>query len=312
MKKSLITMAVAASFVTPMVASAATIQQPLDKDGEESTSTLGLYGSARPQFVSGGEEKIDDGGSRWGITGTHDLGNGRGSFFRYEARFSTTDGTSNVAKGRLAYAGLNGGFGTATLGQQWNPYYTAIASPSDIFASNGLGNYSGPGFASNAFTYALPTGMVVGGAIQFVVNGDLADPDGVVADDQDAVDATSGVITANAGPVGIALGVHDDSATDRTRVGLHLGADLGPVHGTFMVEDTDPAEGNGGSTPWAITGSVMGFQLQYADKDTDEDSTGWTLGYMYQMSGNTRIQLSYGMNDWTEDDKFVARYRVDF
>ena len=108
------------------------------------------------------------------------------------------------------------------------------------------------------------------------------------------------------------LGMHESSATDRTRVGLSLSGDLGPVFAAFMVEDTDPKEGDGGSTPWAVTAQWMGIGLQYGDRDGVVDETFWTLGYQYRLSGNTRIQLSYENNDWTDDDKFVARYRVDF
>ncbi len=305
MKKSLIALAVAATVATPMAASAATLQAAEDQDA------ISLYGSVRPQFVSGGDESISDGGSRFGVMGDHDLGNGQSSFFRIESKVSTSNAVFG-GSGRLAYAGLKGGWGAVAGGQQWTPYYTNIASPHDIFASNGLGNYTGPGFASNALSYALPSGMAIGGAIATVINGDVADADGVVADEQNAIDAISAALTAQAGPVVIGLGVHDDSATDRTRVGLSLTGNFGPVGLGFLVEDTDPAEGEGGSTPWAITGQWMGIGLQYQDTDQAVDNTGWTLGYMYKLSGNTRVQFSYGSNDWTEDDKFVARYRVDF
>ena len=79
-----------------------------------------------------------------------------------------------------------------------------------------------------------------------------------------------------------------------------------------MIEDTDPAEGDGGSTPWAVTAQFMGFGIQYGDRDFDVDSAFLTLGYQYRISGNTRVQFSWEDDDLVDDDKFVARYRVDF
>jgi len=309
MKKSLIALAVAATVATPMVVSAAALQPAGDKDA------IDLYGSIRPQWVSSGDNVVTDGGSRFGVKGSHDLGNGLSSFYRIEQKVSTAN-ADFPSGGRLAYAGLKGGFGAVAGGQQWTPYYSTIGSPSDIFASNGLSNYNdtgGPFRAGNVLSYALPSGMVVGGAIAAVINGDITDADGNVAENQDDLDATSLGLTANAGPVKIGLGLHDDSASDRTRVGLSIAGNFGPVFASFMVEDTDPKEGDGGSTPWAVTAQWMGIGLQYADRDgADEDETAFTLGYQYKLSGTTRVQFSYETNDWTDDDKFVARYRVDF
>ena len=309
MKKSLIALAVAATVATPMAASAAALQATGDQDA------IDLYGSLRPQWVSDGTDSVSDGGSRFGIRGSHDLGNGLSSFYRIEQRVSTAN-ADFPSGGRLAYAGLKGGWGAAAAGQQWSPYYLTIGSPSDIFASNGLSNYNdtgGPFRVGNALTYALPTGMVIGGAALVSIDGDITDAEGNVLEAQDDLDVTSLALTAAAGPVTIGLGMHETSISDRTRVGLSLSGDLGPVFAAFMVEDTDPKEGDGGSTPWAITAQWMGIGIQYADRDGAlEDETAWTLGYQYRLSGTTRIQLSYESNDWTDDDKFVARYRVDF
>ena len=316
MKKSLIALAVAATVATPMAASAAMLQAAGDQSG------IDLYGSIRPQWVSLGDDVITDGGSRFGVKGSHDLGNGLSSFYRIEQKVSTAN-AEFPSGGRLAYAGLKGGWGAIAGGQQWTPYYSIIGSPSDIFASAGLSNYNdtgGPFRAGNALTYALPTGMVVGGAIMAVINGDITDEVGNVAEEQEDLDATSLGLSANAGPVVIGLGVHDQSDTNRTRVGLSVSGDLGPVFLAFMVEDTDPKEGDGGGTPWALTAQWLGIGLQFSELDATldgdgvdgSDTTAWTLGYQYRLSSNTRIQFAYESADWREDDKFVARWRVDF
>ncbi len=304
MKKSLIALAVAAVAATPMAASAAMLQAADEQEG------IDLYGSFRAQFQAGADNEINDGYSRWGIQGSHDLGNGQSSFYRMEQGLSTV--TADLG-GRLGYVGLKGGWGALAGGRQWTPYYSTVAGPSDIFAGGGVANYTGPGRAGNVVSYSLPTGMVIGGAVAFVANGDVFDAEGNLEEAQEDVDAVSLGLTANAGPVTFGLGVHDDSATNRTRVGLSVGGNFGPVGATFMVEDTDPQEGDGGSTPWHLTLTGWGFAYQYSDGDLDNlDSAANTLGYTYKLSGNTRIQLTYQTKKNVDDDVFTARYRVDF
>jgi len=298
MKKSLITLAVAATAVAPMAASAATLQAAGDQDG------INLYGSVRPQIVEDGNTNFADGGSRWGMKGSHDLGNGMSAIYRIERGFSTAKRSedSNTVN-RLGYAGLSGGFGTVIMGNQWTPYYNTIGSPSDLFASNGLDNYNDTGgpFRSNdsALAYALPDLGIFGGSIAIISNGN--------ADDGDTVDATSVGLTVSPGPIVIGLGYNKVEADADTRTGLSVAGNFGGFGAIFMAEDI------GDQNPWAITGTFAGFAVQYSDRDAaNVDSAAWTLGYTYKMSGNTRIQLSYENDDLQSDDKFVARYRVDF
>lgn len=297
MKKSLITLAVAATVATPMAASAAMLQSAGDQDG------INLYGSFRPQVVSTNDVIFDDGGSRWGFKGNHDMGNGLSSFYRFERSFSTATRTENDTIQRLAYAGLAGGFGKISFGNQWTPYYNTIASPSDIFASTGIPNYGSQGatapFRSNesALIYALPALGIVSGAIGFIPNGQFG---GVESD------AVSAGLTIAAGPVNIGLGYNDVDAEADPRTGLSVGGQFGPVGATFMVED------DGIGNPWAITGTIAGFALQYSEQDLAVDSTAWTAGYTFKMSSTTRLQLAFETADLRDDDKWVARYRVDF
>ena len=173
MKKSLIALAVAATAVasTPMTASAAMLQA-----ANPDQSGINIYGSLRPQYVYQDGSAFGDGASRWGIQGNHDLGNGQAAFYRFERSMNTSN-ASQPEGGRLSFAGLRGGWGAAALGQQWTPYYGTVAGPSDIFASTGISNYSGPFRTPNAISYALPGGMAVGGAIAFVLDGEEDETD---------------------------------------------------------------------------------------------------------------------------------------
>ncbi len=291
MKKSLIALAVAATAATPMAASAAMLQA-----ANPDQSGINLYGSFRPQIVSQGSLSFGDGVSRWGLMGSHDLGNGLSAIYRFERKMDTTSATQ-AEGGRLSYAGLKGGFGAVIMGQQWTPYYNTIGSPSDIFASAGISQYAGPFRTGNALAYALPGGLPIAGAMAVVVDGE----------DTDDVDAFNGGFSMAAGPVTIGLGWHDAAAADDTLWGLSVGGNFGDFGATFMIEDT------GDTNPWAVTGTWGGFAIQYADADTANlDTTATTLGYTYKLSGNTRVQFAWETNDTQDDDKFVARYRVDF
>jgi len=61
--------------------------------------------------------------SNVGVSGKEDLGGGLNAVFNVQAGFNPTNGTQFIAGqlfSRNAYVGLNGGFGTLTVGKQWN------------------------------------------------------------------------------------------------------------------------------------------------------------------------------------------------
>lgn len=62
------------------------------------------------------------GGSRWGLKGEEDLGDGNKVVFRLENGFGADTGqtTYNALFGREAYAGLAGAWGSLTVGRQYN------------------------------------------------------------------------------------------------------------------------------------------------------------------------------------------------
>ncbi|WP_028310093.1 porin [Derxia gummosa] len=100
------------------------------------SSTVTLYGIASSDVVSvnnvvgaGGATKsqtrIDSGAlsaSRLGFRGKEDLGDGLSAIFTLEAGVNLDDGQTAMGRtfGRGAFVGLDGRFGTATVGRQWN------------------------------------------------------------------------------------------------------------------------------------------------------------------------------------------------
>jgi len=76
----------------------------------------------------GGVARMQSGnmsGSRWGLRGVEDLGQGLKGVFVLESGFTIDDGKTvdNRLFGRQAFVGLQGGFGSLTLGRQQTPLY---------------------------------------------------------------------------------------------------------------------------------------------------------------------------------------------
>ena len=117
---------------------------------------------------------VDSGGlatSRFGMRGSEDLGGGLKAVFVLEGGLNVDTGVGNESGGlfgRQAYVGLNGGFGTATLGRHLTAYdalrgSTNYGGNALLFSlsqinqvwSNGVVDYNRR--ASNSFLYASPS-----------------------------------------------------------------------------------------------------------------------------------------------------------
>lgn len=105
----------------------------------QAQSSVTLYGALDAGFTYTSSVKgsslfaltsSNEAGSRWGVTGTEDLGGNLKAIFTMEGGFSTTTGTigtNGTLFGRQAFVGLaSNEFGTATLGRQYSASYTAI------------------------------------------------------------------------------------------------------------------------------------------------------------------------------------------
>ena len=94
--------------------------------------------------------------------------------YRFEHKITTKNGSQ--PGGRLAYAGLSGGFGTITLGQIWNAAYNhagAITDKSYYFGNSTTGYRHG-----NALSYAHSTGPV-SFQLDLISDGDMNTGQGI-------------------------------------------------------------------------------------------------------------------------------------
>jgi predicted porin len=92
--------------------------------------------------------------SRFGFRGTEDLGNGLKAIFNLEAGTAIDTGAGDSALfGRRAVVGLEGGFGTLTLGREYSPI-AAIAGATDAFGQGFYGSNLSA-FTTNRLTRRL-------------------------------------------------------------------------------------------------------------------------------------------------------------
>jgi predicted porin len=75
-------------------------------------------------------------GSRWGLRGSESLGGGLNAIFTLENGFASDSGAlgqGGLLFGRRAFVGLNGGFGTVTIGRDYSPNFFVQCNSDDTF-----------------------------------------------------------------------------------------------------------------------------------------------------------------------------------
>ena len=142
MKKSLIAIAALAAVGAASAQSSVTLYGLADVYvGQGKTSTTDGDGAKTVTkstgFNSGGLQ-----GSRVGVKGVEDLGNGLKAVFNYEMGFDAIDGhltandSSDVGFGRRAVVGVQGGFGSVLLGRDYTPLHNLLSASTP----NGMAN----------------------------------------------------------------------------------------------------------------------------------------------------------------------------
>ncbi len=143
MKKSLIAIAALAAVGAASAQSSVTLYGLADVyAGQSKTTAVDINGTKTTTkttgFNSGGLQ-----GSRLGVKGVEDLGNGLKAVFNYELGFNAIDGDFAGEGGfnRRAVVGLQGGFGSVLLGTDYTPLYNLItATEADAQSTFDTGN----------------------------------------------------------------------------------------------------------------------------------------------------------------------------
>lgn len=308
MKKTLIAMAILASSGAAMAQSNVSLYGIVDLGFNSSNKT-----------VSGDRQTgIDSGlqsGSRFGLKGTEDLGNGLKANFVLEQGFNADNGSESFAGsafGRQAWLGLSGGFGEVRLGRQYSPMRDALeaidpfrlglAGAADNVWSDGLVvqrlndsiSYATPSFsgfnAVAAYSFGEQEGSTSNGAVWSLGAGY----------DQGPLSLKAVYQNANLDTVG----VNNGDIKEYLLAGTY---DFGvaKAHAAFGERKYEVAPGNmktrnymvGVSAPVGAAGSVMASYIVNENRTfNDADSKQFALGYQYDLSKRTNVYASYAYN----------------
>jgi predicted porin len=316
MQKKLIALAVAGLVAAPvaMAQSNVTIYGVVD-------AYLGYSktGSAKKTVINGGGLS----GSRIGFRGTEDLGNGLKAVFTLEYALANdvNEGIGTGAlRARQQFVGLQGGFGTVSLGRQYAPGFGVFkfdaamgASPfspqSILSVQNGMSiTPNSPARWDNSINWKSAnmngfTAQVIYGLSEVNELSNRRDGDkfGVNLDYTNGPLAV-GVIYHQRKETGLSWSDWGVSPYVGNNKEWLLGAtyDFGAakLYGSYQQQKVDGYKGKlwnlGVSAPVGAAGSVF---LAYADFDTNEsgktDASSWALGYTHAMSKRTTVYAAY-------------------
>lgn len=318
MKKSIIALAVAASTLGVAQANGTT-----------------LYGSVRMAYEyddanNVSQSTLTDSGSRFGIRGSDDLGNGLSAIYLYENRLAKAavkntagEDDAGITTHKL-YAGLKGGFGQLTLGLQSMPA-DDMNNYSDPWNSWTPGDRLAVERANNSAVYWSPSmsGFQIGAAI--VANGaqkgDYND---------ETIDMYQLVAKYEANGIYAGLGYEakkyteesGNADTDVISLGLGYGNDLFEVGLVADRGDVDDEKGNplfvrlsGLYNVTPADAIYAGVSRLDADVEDVEDVDQYSLGYQHKFSAQTRVWTEYSYIDAGKDaesNKFAVGLRTDF
>jgi predicted porin len=256
--------------------------------------------------------------SRFGFRGTEDLGNGLKAIFNLEAGTSIDTGAGDSALfGRRAVVGLEGAFGTVTLGREYSPIAN-IAAASDAFGQGFYG--SNLSAFSNAFPNASATTTNrltrrLGNSINyksasfagFKVLGAFAAGETNPTNTLERGNLFGGGVEYTLG--GLYLGaayqqikrVPADEDKETAIGGAYKFEQLGgfEIKANYMKAErpalADYKQANiGGSIPFGANRFFVNFQQQ---KQGGAKGETWALAYTYSLSKRTNVYASYASLD---------------
>jgi predicted porin len=238
--------------------------------------------------------------SRLGFRGTEDLGNGLKALFNVEAGLALDTGVGDSALfGRRSVVGLQGAFGTVTVGREYTPI-SFIAAGSDIFGQGFYGSNLSA-FNSNRLTRRVSnsinykTTQMSGftGSASFSAGERTVEPSGDLMGV--ALEYANGGLFLGAGyQVLERLAAGDDK-----EYAFGAGYKFGTVEvkGNFLVGDQ---VGNNNKFEQANIGAAMTFgagkafvNVQQNKFENGAKGNGFAIAYSYSLSKRTNVYTSY-------------------
>ncbi len=256
----------------------------------------GAPGASRRIALNSGNQSS----SRLGFRGTEDLGGSLKALFNLEAGLSLDTGTNDTALfGRRSIVGLEGGFGTLTLGREYTPI-ASVAGASDIFGQGFFGSNLSA-FTTNRLTrrlsnsvnYKTPSFGGVKGSMVYGLGEQVTGP---------SLDTLGLAVEYSSGPLYLGTGYHvikrvaiGDDKEYVVGAGYNFGAF--DVKANYLVADQTGANNkfeqlNLGASVGLGQGRVYA-NIQQNKIETGAKGKGFAVAYSYPLSKRTSLYTSY-------------------
>ncbi len=287
----------------------------------ETGNITGLANATGSKLSSGAQS-----GTRLGFKGREDLGNGLAGLFVLETGIAGDTGgfnQGNLAFARQSFVGLQGDFGTVTLGRQYTSYFLTLSQVADPFAA---------GLAGNAQNLMLPPGVPAGLPAATDPATLSAEPDRVIRMNN-AIKYTSREFNGFSGEIAYGFGELSASSNGNRVLTASIGYNVKPLAVRFAYyrknnrTDTDKMESAllaanydfgvakvfaaYSHNDWFISKSrdvLIGatvpvgphtFIASYIRKtgrgaSDGDDANQFAVGYTYSLSKRTNLYAAYG------------------
>jgi predicted porin len=265
-------------------------------DAAISVEDTGAPGEKSHTVINSGDQSS----SRLGFRGTEELGDGLKAIFNVEAGVALDTGNADAALfGRRSVVGLQGGFGTVTVGREYSPI-AAVAGATDILGQGFYGSNLSA-FTTNRLTRRLSN------SVNYKSNAMSGFTASAAYSAGEKTAGPSGDLKGLAleyanGPVYLGAGYHvlTRLATgDDKEYTVGAGYKVGDLEfkGNYMVADQTGA--NNKFEQFNI-GAAMAFgqgkayvNLQQNKLENGAKGNGFTLAYSYALSKRTNLYTSY-------------------
>jgi predicted porin len=254
---------------------------------------------------------VRDEGSRWGVRGSEDLGNGLSATYQLEARVNS--GAFNqpfggpAFGGRLLWMGLEGGFGAARIGTQWTPYYIDVIGRIDQFNAVGDVLYRNsvmPFRANNAILYQTPASLDM---FKFAAMATL--DGGAGTRDFDTYNLG---LSANFGPAGLGIAYLSNEVTDQDQ--FAVAADVS-FAGAQLIASYESFDGDvdffNVYGDYTFGNNIIRAHWGSTDPDVGDSNNDFGVGFQHNLSARTRVWAEYADLEDIEQ-QFSLGMRHDF
>lgn len=299
LKRTLLSLAVASVAAAPIMASAA--------DGS-------VYANVRYGFTQADDgqpenvNKLKDMGSRWGMKGDTDLGNGMTAFGHYEQRMThqTAVDQDKQTVGdnvRSLKVGVKGDFGQVYMGDDINHTWDTMMTTDDSWWYGGAMHIT-EGLQNNTITY-----MGGSGPVSFGISAAMTKQGANV--NEESVDAMEIGVSFDAGVAQIAVAMSDAktaTADPEAVMGVVVKTTAGPLGVALDYQTQDGIGTDSDLTSMQLQVSMDNFLFQYGENENGKvdltTQSNMVLSYYTSLGPNTLIWYEYGNVDFdsSKDD----------